>query len=274
MLPCQEMGFGKEIEIARKAAVRAAALALRHQTAGIRAESKPDDSPVTIADRECERLIAGMLEEAFPEDGVLGEEGARKESRSGRRWIIDPIDGTRDFVRGNPLWSVLIGLEDCGEIVAGVVHLPLLSQTCWASRGGGAFRNDAPMRVSQIDDPRLAVLSVNGLNRIGEMPFARRLIEWASRFWAVRSLGGTPDAMMLAAGELDAWIEPRVAAWDLAAVQVILEEAGAVFFAFNGARSIHEGNAIACTPGLERELRDYFRIATVEHREERGGAVA
>ena len=134
------------------------------------------------------------------------------------------------------------------------------------------------MRVSSIDDPRLAVLSVNSLNRIGEMPFARRLIEWASRFWAVRSLGGTPDAMMLAAGELDAWIEPKVAAWDLAAVQVILEEAGAAFFAFNGARSIYEGNAIACTPGLESELREYFQIAIVGHwtdpRGERGGAVA
>jgi histidinol-phosphatase len=266
------MGFGKEIEVARKAAVRAAALALRHQAAGIRAESKPDDSPVTIADRECERLIAGMLEEAFPDDGMLGEEGARKESKSGRRWIIDPIDGTRDFVRGNPLWSVLIGLEDRGEIAAGVAHLPLLSQTCWASRGGGAFRNDTPMRVSLIDDPRLAVLSLNGLNRIGEMPFARNLIEWASQFWAVRSLGGTPDAMMLAAGELDAWIEPKVAAWDLAAVQVILEEAGAVFFAFNGARSIHEGSAIACTPGLESELREYFQIATtLEHPGKQGG---
>src|SRR5579872_7143008 len=109
MLPCQEMPFLKEIEVARGAAERAAALALRHQAAGVRAESKPDDSPVTIADRESERLIAGMLEQGFPGDGILGEEGSRKESSTGRRWILDPIDGTRDFLRGNPLWSVLIG---------------------------------------------------------------------------------------------------------------------------------------------------------------------
>jgi histidinol-phosphatase len=260
------MKFGKEIEVARKAAVRSSALALRHQAAGICAESKPDDSPVTIADRECERLIASMLEEAFPDDGMLGEEGTRKESKSGRLWIIDPIDGTRDFVRRNPLWSVLIGLEEAGEVVAGVVHLPLLSQTCWASRGGGAFRNDAPMRVSSISDPTLAVLSVNSLNRIGDMEFSRRLIEWSQQFWAHRCLGGTPDAIMLAAGELDVWIEPKVAPWDLAAVQVILEEAGARFFAFNGARSIHEGSAIACTPGLECEVREYFGIAQTSAR--------
>ena len=201
MLPCQEMPFEKEIQIARRAAERASALALRHQAAGIRVESKADESPVTIADRECERLICSLLEEAFPADGILGEEGARKESRSGRRWIVDPIDGTRDFVRGNVLWSVLIGLEDAGETIAGVVHLPLLHQTCWASRGGGAFRNDCRLRVSSIGDPALAVLSVNSLNRIGAMPFSRGLIDWAGRFWAHRCLGGTPDAMMLAAGE-------------------------------------------------------------------------
>src|SRR5258705_10655239 len=147
MLPCQQMAFGKEIETARRAAERAAALALRHQAAGLQPETKPDDSPVTVADRECEKLIAGLLDNAFPDDGILGEEGSQKESRSGRRWIVDPIDGTRDFVRGNPLWSVLIGLESNGagqasEVQAGVVHLPVLGDTCWASRRGGALRHD------------------------------------------------------------------------------------------------------------------------------------
>jgi histidinol-phosphatase len=252
------MRFEKEIDIARRAAKRSAELALRHQAAGVQAEIKADGSPVTIADRECERLIVQALEEAFPEDGLLGEEGARKESKSGRRWIIDPIDGTRDFVRGNPLWSVLIGLEDRDEVVAGVVHLPLLGQTCWAGRGGGAFRNDTRMRVSKISTAAEAVLLVNAVNRIGEMEFSRRLIEWMQRFWSYRCLGGTPDAIMVAAGEADAWIEPKVAAWDLAAVQVILEEAGAVFFNLHGERTIHGGSAVACTPGLEAELRGFL----------------
>ncbi|HML18040.1 MAG TPA: inositol monophosphatase [Bryobacteraceae bacterium] len=254
------MPFEQEIEWARRAAERAAELALDYQKKGVRAEIKPDDSPVTIADKECERLIAGILEERFPDDGVLGEEGSRKESRSGRRWIIDPIDGTRDFLRRNPLWSVLIALEDRGEVMAGVVHLPALGATCWGSRGGGAFRNDARLRVSEIDRAESAVISVNNLNRIAAMKFSRGLIDWASRFWAFRSLGGTPDAMMVASGEMDAWIEPKVAEWDLAAVQVILEEAGALFFDFAGKRTIYGGNAIACTPGLQGELRAFFGI--------------
>ena len=258
------MPFGKEIETARRAAERAASLALRHQAAGLRAEAKTDQSPVTVADRECEKLIAGLLEDTFPGDGILGEEGARKESRSGRRWIVDPIDGTRDFVRGNPLWGVLIGLEEAGETQMGLVHLPLLGKTCWASRGGGAFTNGTLLRVSSIADPSAAVLSVNSLNRIRHMAFSRRLIDWASRFWAVRCLGGTPDAMMVAAGQIDAWIEPAVAAWDLAAPQVILEEAGAVFSDFKGERTIYGGNAVACAPGLEQELRAFFKASEAQ----------
>ncbi|HLH38888.1 MAG TPA: inositol monophosphatase family protein [Bryobacteraceae bacterium] len=252
------MSFEKELEVARKIAFQAAELALEHQRRGVAAETKPDDSPVTIADRECERLIASALEENFPEDGLLGEEGARKDSRSGRRWIIDPIDGTRDFVRGNPLWGVLIGLEDRGEVAAGVVHLPMLSQTSWSARGCGAFRNGERLCVSSIADPSRAVLSVNALTRIQNQRFSRDLIDFIGRFWSFRCLGGTPDAIMLAAGENDAWIEPMVSPWDLAAPQVILEEAGAKFFSFTGERTIYGGNAIACNPALETLLREYF----------------
>src|SRR5579883_631852 len=253
------MMLAREIAVARKVAEESAKLALKHQAAGVRAEMKADESPVTVADRESEQLIARTLEEAFPEDGILGEEGSQKVSRSGRRWIIDPIDGTRDFVRGNLLWSVLIGLEREGDVVAGVVHMPMLGQTCWASRGCGAFRNDTRLRVSSVRDPRLAVLSVNSLNRIREMEFTSRLIDWTSKFCAFRCLGGTPDAIMVAAGEADVWIEPKVAAWDLAAVQVILEEAGSVFFDLSGARTIYGGSAVACTPGLEEEVRAFVR---------------
>lgn len=252
------MRFERELEVARKIAFQSAELALRLQTAGVVREDKPDDSPVTNADRECEKFLAAAIESAFPDDGILGEEGSRKESRSGRRWIVDPIDGTRDFVRGDPLWAVLIGLEDRGETVAGVVHLPMLRQTAWAARGSGAFRNDKRLRVSSITGVSQAVVTINALTRIQDLPWSSRLIEFTSRFWSYRCLGGTPDALMLAAGETDAWIEPKVHEWDLAALQVILEEAGAKFFSFHGQRTIYDTNAIACTPALEADLRAFF----------------
>ena len=256
------MTFGQEIETARRIANLSAQLALRHQKSGLFAENKPDDSPVTIADRESEKLIAKMLEEAYPDDGILGEEGSSKESKNGRRWIIDPIDGTRDFVRGNPLWSVLIALEKDGEVQAGVVHLPLMGSTCWGSRGEGAFRSDVRLRVSDVKTPENAVISLNSLNRIKSASNLHKMTSYLSLFWASRCLGGTPDAMMVAEGQMDAWVEPKVAPWDMAATQVILEEAGAVFFAFNGKRSIYEGNCVGCAPGLEHSLREF--VATIK----------
>lgn len=260
------MPYEKELEIAQAAARKAAQLALRYQSAGVTPEDKPDGSPVTPADRECEKLIAGLLEQAFPEDGLLGEEGTRKASGNGRRWIVDPIDGTRDFVRRGPLWAVLIALEQDGESLAGVTHLPLLGQLYFAARGTGAFRNGSPIHVSTIDKPEMAVLCVNGLNRIGREPFAGRLLDWMDRFWSVRCMGGAADSMMVAAGEADLWIERKAEIWDLAPLQVIVEEAGGRFFDFSGRRSIASGNGIACTPGLEPAIREFLGIsAAVSH---------
>lgn len=248
------MTWTKELEVAAQAARKAAEVALRMQP-GITSESKADQSPVTPADRECERLIAGILNEAFPDDGILGEEGARAESRSGRRWIIDPIDGTRDYLRGNQLWANLIALEVGDEVVVGIVNLPLLGNLCMASRQGGAFRNDSPMHVSSKKTVEESVLCYSQFNRPERVPFRAQLPDWMVRFWAVRDLGGAPDAMMVAAGQAEIWIEPKAAAWDFAPLKVIVEEAGARFLNFDGGSSIHAGNAIVCVPGLEGEVR-------------------
>src|SRR5580698_3352092 len=138
----------EEFETGLAIARQAGEIAMRYYRTGIAFEAKPDDSPVTRADRECEQFIARELERAFPDDGLLGEEGAQKPSRNGRRWIIDPIDGTRDFVRGNPAWANLIGLEAGGEVVAGFACMPALGELFSASRGGGAFVNGQRMQVS------------------------------------------------------------------------------------------------------------------------------
>jgi len=246
--------WSKELSIAASAAKKAAEVALQMQE-GIIAERKADNSPVTPADRECERLIASMLSEAFPLDGILGEEGATRESRSGRRWIIDPIDGTRDYLRGNPLWANLIGLEVGADVVAGVVNLPVLGSLYSASRQGGAYRDDAPIHVSSKTSISESVLCISAFGKIDEIPFRDPLLEWMAQFWSVRGLGGAPDAMMVASGQADFWIEPRAAAWDFAPLKVIVEEAGGIFLNFNGGSSIHAGNAIVCTPGLEIEAR-------------------
>src|SRR5262249_55221567 len=128
------------------------------------ADVKSDESPVTIADRECEKLIAGALDETFPADGLLGEEGTLKQSRSGRRWIIDPIDGTRDFVRGNPMWATLVALEESEQVVAGFANFPALNELAMAARGSGAQINGAPIRASNVTDVTNAVMSLDAFN--------------------------------------------------------------------------------------------------------------
>src|SRR3990172_5832337 len=142
------MRFEKELDISRKIAAESGRQAVEHQARGFESETKADLSPVTTADRANEELICRRLEEAFPDDGVLGEEGAVRESRSGHRWLIDPIDGTRDFVRGIPTWGVMLALEADGEVVAGACNLAALGELYSAARGLGAFRNDARIHAA------------------------------------------------------------------------------------------------------------------------------
>ena len=133
--------FEREVKLATELAQEAGALVFEYQRRGITAKTKDDESPVTAADKACEKMIVERIAREFPEDGVLGEEGANKESRNGRKWIVDPIDGTRDFVRGIPLWAVLIGFEQNGEVVAGAAHSPGQQLLLSASKGGGTWQN-------------------------------------------------------------------------------------------------------------------------------------
>ncbi len=251
------MAWEREVDVAREAVLRAGEIALRYRAAGLRAEVKPDDSPVTAADRECERFLSRALLDAFPGDGLLGEEGASKEAGSGRRWILDPIDGTKDYIRGGDTWGMLVALEAGGEVVAGLCNLPAQGELYCASRGNGAWRNGERIRVSAITEVSRALLCINDLDYVADYAFAPRLTHFMARFWGIRSMGGCQDAMMVAGGRAEAWIEPLAKPWDLAPVKIIAEEAGARFFNFDGGASIYGGNCVLCVPALEEELRKF-----------------
>ena len=252
------MGFEKELDVARKIAAEAGRQALDHQARGFESETKADLSPVTTADRANEVLICRRLEKAFPEDGVLGEEGAVRESRNGRRWLIDPIDGTRDFVRGIPTWGVMLALEAEGEVVAGACNLAALGELYSAAKGLGAFRNDTRIQAAAAKTRDQAVVCLTAFNNLRGQPFAERLIPWFDGFWAVRSMGGCMDAMCVCSGRADAWVEVEAKAWDLAPLKIIAEEAGLRFFNFNGQASIYAGNCIITIPSLEAEIRTFL----------------
>jgi histidinol phosphatase-like enzyme (inositol monophosphatase family) len=254
------MNYERELEFARRIAIAAGENAARIRVGGITAETKSDDSPVTIADKENERLIREAIETDFPRDGILGEEGSSKASSSGRRWIIDPIDGTRDFVRGNRFWCVLLALEEAGESLVGVTHFPLLDETYWAVQGCGSYRNGGRLHSSSVTSLDACSFNPNGLHLIEARPHLPQVVELMQRSWSVRSYGGALDACMVAAGQADIWFEPKVAVWDLAAPKLIIEEAGGAFFAFDGSRSIDKGTAIGCAPGLIAQVRQALGV--------------
>jgi fructose-1,6-bisphosphatase/inositol monophosphatase family enzyme len=251
------MAWEREIEVCRSVALKAGELALQHAARGVLREDKADDSPVTVADRECEQLIVSELRAAFPDDGFLGEEGASHAGRSGRLWIVDPIDGTRDFVRGLGTWSNLIALEVDDEVVLGTCNMVAQGELYWAVRGQGAFVNERPIRVSTIDRRDRAIACLTAFDNVAASPFAGRILDHLAGYWAVRSMGGCQDAVLVASGRAEVWFEISAKAWDLAPLQIIAEEAGARFFNFDGGRSIHGGNAVICVPFLEEELRAF-----------------
>ena len=252
------MNYQRELEFARRLAAAAGENAKRIRAGGITAETKADASPVTIADRENERLIREAIEREFPADGILGEEGSSKAGSSGRRWIIDPIDGTRDFVRGNRFWCVLIAIEEADESLAGVAHFPMLDETYWAVRGGGSYLNGERLHASAIDSIGACAFSPNVLHLKEARPYLPRVIELMQRSWMVRSYGGALEACLVAAGKVEIWFEPKVEVWDLAALKLIMEEAGARFFAVDGSRRIDRGTAIGCAPGVAAQVREAF----------------
>ncbi|GAB4358355.1 MAG: inositol monophosphatase family protein [Bryobacter sp.] len=255
------MAYESELFFARSAARKAGEACIRILHEGVTPETKADESPVTRADKESEKLIVSILSEAFPEDGFLGEEGANRESKSGRRWIIDPIDGTRDFVRNNRLWAILIGLEENGEPTVGVCYLPMLNEMYYAAKGEGAYWDGTRIAASKIDTAAQAVICANKLNGVTQAPFGAPLLDWLSKFWCVRVFGGIYDAMLVASGRMEIWMEPSVAPWDLCAPVAILREAGAKFMALNGKDSIFEGNGVAYAPGMEKEVKGFLGLA-------------
>jgi len=250
----------RELEFSRRIAAAAGENARRIRAGGITAETKPDASPVTIADRENERLIVEAIAREFPEDGVLAEEGSRKPGSSGRRWIIDPIDGTRDFVRGNRFWCVLVALEEADEPLVGVAHFPMLDETYWAVRGGGSFLNGERLQASTIASFDRCTFSVNNYKLGAAQPPLPRIIELLQRCWSVRAFGGALDACMVASGKVDVWFEPKAEPWDLAPLRVIIEEAGGVFLAMDGSRRIDRGAAIGCAPSIQGAVREAFGV--------------
>jgi len=228
--------------------------------------TKPDMTYVTESDQAVEESIRRQLKSTRTRDMVLGEEQGEVEGSTGshdRRWIIDPIDGTANFVRGVPVWATLIALEEAGEIVAGLVSAPALGRRWWASKDGGAFTGKSFMNareirvsgVSELDHASFSYASTGGWDAISKRTGFDALLR---RVWRTRAYGDFWSYMLVAEGAVDIAAEPELALWDMAALDIIVREAGGRFTGLDGRDGPWSGNALATNGRLHDAALAYL----------------
>jgi histidinol-phosphatase len=217
-------------------------------------DTKPDLTPVTDADRSAEELLRSSLTASRPDDSIFGEEFGGTPVFSGRQWVLDPIDGTKNFVRGVPVWCTLIALLVDGSPVVGVVSAPALGRRWWAGAGEGAYASfggaTRRISVSGVDDLASASLSFSDLTGWGDR--RSRFLDLTDEVWRVRAYGDFWSHCLVAEGAVDIAVEPDLKPWDLAPIDILVREAGGSFTNFHGAPGPHGVSAVA-TNGLLHE---------------------
>lgn len=254
--------FSADLELALKLAEAADEITLaRFQALDLKVESKPDRSPVTDADRAAEVAIKSILKAERPNDGIIGEEfGA--EGQTQRKWIIDPIDGTANYLRGVPIWATLIALSIDGKPVLSVVSAPALGRRWWAAPGvaetsdiDGSVRE---LKVSQIGDLEHASLSYNNLQLWDTEGYLEELIQFSRKIWRTRAFGDFYSYMLLAEGSVDIVAEHDLKIYDIAALVPIVEQAGGMFSAINGLLTEQTSSVLATNGKLHEASLQAF----------------
>lgn len=248
--------YREETELALAMAREAGKIILPHfrGAASLRVETKADNSPVTIADRAAEAALRKLMEKHTPDYGIIGEEFGTTTGQADREWVVDPIDGTKAFIHGVPLFGTLLALLEKGRPVVGVISLPALGQVVHAARGAGCFLDGEPCRVSpvaRVEDSLLLDGSATTMERLGHGP------AWADlrkRAKLHRGWGDCYGHMLVACGRAEAMVDPIVSIWDVAPMAIILPEAGGRFSAFSGRESITENSGISSNGLVHRDI--------------------
>lgn len=233
------------LEFALEAAWQAGRITLEYFQTGTAVERKADASPVTLADRRAEEKLREAIQRHFPEHGILGEEFGELPGHTPYRWILDPLDGTRSFIQGVPLYGVLMGLEYANQAILGVAHFPALGETVYAAKGEGCYWDGRRARVSTVDRLEEAVVlatSVRSLYEEGRGPVFEAL---QAQTRLQRTWGDCYGHILVATGRAEIMLDPILNIWDCAALQPILEEAGGTFTDWQGTATHTGGNGLS-----------------------------
>jgi histidinol phosphatase-like enzyme (inositol monophosphatase family) len=249
----------KLLEAVERVARKAGAEALARFRSNLQVETKADGTPVTEADRAAERAARAVIAELFPQDGVVGEELGESNPGAKRRWFVDPIDGTKAFVRGVPLWGTLVAVTEGEEVLAGAMFFPALDECIAAEQGEGCFWNSKPARVSTT--ATLGAATVLTTDARAQPP---TLMELLRQGQVCRTWGDCYGYLLVATGRADVMVDPVLSPWDSAALKPIIEEAGGVFQALDGRRTAFGGSAVATNAALAKEVMGVLRPARRE----------
>ncbi len=247
-----EASLREVLDFAIEAAWQAGRITLRYFQTGVAVEQKADESPVTAADRDAETKLRNLIAARFPDDGIVGEEHGDKAGTTGRRWIVDPIDGTKSFVHGVPLYGVMVGVEVDGDPAVGAVHFPALNEMICAAKGLGCMWNGRPARVSNVSDMKDAtVILTDSVHVHGRGGAIERI---CSRAKLVRGWGDCYGYMLVATGRAEVMLDPVMRVWDCAALAPILEEAGGTFTTWSGEATIWGDEAVGTNGALFEDV--------------------
>ena len=252
----QEPGLAELAEFAVELAWKAGRRTLAYFQAGVAVEEKQDGTPVTLADREAERVLREGVRERFPNDSLVGEEYGEELTAGRRTWIFDPIDGTKGFVHGVPLYAVLVAMVEDGRPRLGVIHLPGLSETVYAFEGGGCWWNGRRARVSDVDSVDRSLVLCSDFPGQEQLNTPTRLYDRAR---LRRTWGDAYGYAMVATGRAEIMVDPEVSPWDVAAIPPILSEAGGRFSCFDGSESFDAGSGVGTNGRVHDEVLELIR---------------
>jgi histidinol phosphatase-like enzyme (inositol monophosphatase family) len=250
------------LEFAVEVAWRAGRSAFAHYQTGINAETKSDASPVTIADRNAEHLARELIERRYPQDGIIGEEFGIVREGATRRWILDPIDGTRTFVRGVPLFGCLLALEEAHQPLAGVMYFPALEEIVYGARGEGAWWNGRRARVSETSSLDKALILATDIDNIERMGYGAGFARLRERSGMLRTWGDCYGHALVATGRAEVMLDPIMSIWDAAALMPIVVEAGGSFGSWDGEATHTGGSAISTNAALAKEVGQLLKTET------------
>lgn len=247
------------LEFALDAAWQAGRITLGYFQSGVAVERKADTSPVTIADKQAEQKLRELINHYWPTHGIIGEEFGEQPGSSGLSWTLDPIDGTKSFVHGVPIYGVLLALTDGTQPLVGVAHYPALNETLYATKGGGCYWNGRKTQVSSVENMAEAVLlasDIDVFDKTGKTESWGRLVN-ASYFQ--RTWGDCYGYALVATGRAEVMVDPLMNLWDCGPFQVILEEAGGTFTDWSGKATIYGGESIATNGKLFDTVMDLVK---------------